>query len=215
MDSPEKFSNSKEVIAFLVESFPMCFSLEGEAKPLKIGIFQELAEALKDEKRLSKTLLRSSLRHYTSSWRYLHSVKEGSNRVDLKGDVAEVVEKEHADHALLQLKESKQKVAERRKQEAPKAKNVKKKDNFKQKGDNPTKLNGTSAQKSRPNKEVPQKLLPEQLVAGTEVTVKVGKVPMPAVITKVGKDGIQVQLQSGMQIKVQEDTLRLARAKRS
>lgn len=215
MDSPEKFSNSKEVIAFLVESFPMCFSLEGEAKPLKIGIFQELAEALKDEKRLSKTLLRSSLRHYTSSWRYLHSVKEGSNRVDLKGDAAEVVEKEHADHALLQLKESKQKAAERRKQEAPKAKNVKKKDNFKQKGDNPTKLNGTSAQKSRPNKEVPQKLLPEQLVSGTEVTVKVGKVPMPAVITEVGKDGIQVQLQSGMQIKVQEDKLRLARAKRS
>lgn len=122
MDSPEKFSSSKEVIAFLAESFPLCFSLEGEAKPLKIGIFQELAEALKEELRLSKTLLRTSLRHYTSSWRYLHSVKEGSSRVDLQGNGVEVVEKEHADHALLQLKESKQKAAERRKQAAPKQK---------------------------------------------------------------------------------------------
>lgn len=214
MDNPEKFSNSKEVIAFLAESFPLCFSVEGEAKPLKIGIFQELAEALKSEERLSKTLLRSSLRHYTSSWRYLYSVKEGINRVDLQGEAAEVVEKEHADHALLQLKESKQKAAERRKQAAPKPKGVKKKDNFKQKSSKPTKLNGTSTPKTRPNKEAPQKLTPEQLVAGTEVTVKVGKMPMPAVITEVGKDGIQVQLHSGMQIKVQEDTLRLARAKR-
>ena len=38
---------------------------------------------------------------------------------------------------------------------------------------------------------------------------------MPAVITEVGKDSIQVQLHSGMQIWVQEDKLRLARSKRS
>lgn len=62
---------------------------------------------------------------------------------------------------------------------------------------------------------VPQKLTPEDIVNGTEVTVKVGRAPMPAVITEVGKDGIQVQLQSGMQIWVQEDKLRLARSKRS
>ena len=120
MDISEKFSSSKEVIAFLAESFPRCFTLEGEAKPLKIGIFQELAEALKEESRVSKTLLRSSLRHYTNSWRYLHAIKEGVHRVNLQGEVAELVEKEHADHALLQLKESKQKAAERRKQAAAK-----------------------------------------------------------------------------------------------
>ena len=71
MDNPQKFSNSKEVINFLSESFPACFSVTGEAKPLKIGIFQDLAERLKEEERVSKTLLRSSLRHYTNSWRYL------------------------------------------------------------------------------------------------------------------------------------------------
>ena len=72
MENQQKFSNSKEVIAYLVETFPKCFSLEGEVKPLKIGIFQELSERLKDDERVSKTLLRSSLRHYTNSWRYLH-----------------------------------------------------------------------------------------------------------------------------------------------
>ena len=46
MESSQKFSNSKEVIAFLAETFPNCFTLEGEAKPLKIGIFQDLAERL-------------------------------------------------------------------------------------------------------------------------------------------------------------------------
>ena len=215
MDSPEKFSNSKEVISFLAESFPQCFSIEGEAKPLKIGIFQELADALKDEQRLSKTLLRTSLRHYTSSWRYLYAVKEGSHRVDLQGQQGDAVEKEHAEHALLQLKESKQKVAERRKQAAPKDKSHKRKDNFKQKSLKAPKLNKNSPVKPKPNREAPKKLAPEQLVPGTEVTVKVGKVPMPAVINKVGKDGIQVQLQSGMQIRVDEDKLRLARSKRS
>ena len=69
MESPEKFTNSKEVIAFLAETFPKCFSIEGEARPLKIGIFQDLAERLEEDERVSKTLLRSTLRHYTNSWR--------------------------------------------------------------------------------------------------------------------------------------------------
>ena len=63
MESPEKFTNSKEVIAFLAETFPKCFSIEGEARPLKIGIFQDLATRLEEEERVSKTLLRSTLRH--------------------------------------------------------------------------------------------------------------------------------------------------------
>ncbi|MCY7293913.1 RNA chaperone ProQ [Alteromonas sp. a30] len=215
MDSSEKFSSSKEVIAFLAESFPSCFSIEGEAKPLKIGIFQELAEALKEESRLSKTTLRAALRHYTSSWRYLYSVKEGVARVDLQGNEGDLVEKEHADHALLQLKESKQKASERRKQANNKQKFAKAPVTNKKNGDKPAKLNGTSTGKPKPTKVIPQKLTAEQLISGTEVTVKVGKAPMPAVITEVGKDGVQVQLQSGMQIRVTEDKLRLAKAKRS
>ena len=34
-----KRTSSKEIIAYLAEKFPACFSTEGAAKPLKVGIF--------------------------------------------------------------------------------------------------------------------------------------------------------------------------------
>lgn len=214
MDNPDKFSNSKEVIAFLAETFPTCFSTEGDAKPLKIGIFQDLAEHLEQEPRLSKTLLRASLRHYTNSWRYLYSVKEGAQRVDLQGQPGDVIEKDHAEHALQQLQESKAKVSERRKAEAKRnnAEKIRKKPPVRKAKE---KVKGTKTDKPRTNikSPPPQKLSEEHLIAGTAVTVKIGKAPMAATIKDVVKDGIQVQLDSGMVIKVQTDNLRLARMK--
>jgi len=212
MDNPQKFSNSKEVIAFLAETFPSCFSLEGEAKPLKIGIFQELSERLQEEPRLSKTLLRSSLRHYTNSWRYLHAVKEGAFRVDLDGNQDAVIEKEHAEHALQQLQESKEKVAAKRKEQAANKPSAKK--SYKNKPNTARNNSGKGNNGTKSKGPVPEKLTDENLKAGTEVTVKVGKAPMHAVITEVAKDGVHVQLQSGMVMKVQTDNLRLAPTKR-
>ncbi|XOV77926.1 MAG: RNA chaperone ProQ [Aestuariibacter sp.] len=218
MESSEKFSNTKDVIAFLSETFPACFSLEGEAKPLKIGIFQDLAVALEEEPRVSKTLLRSSLRHYTNSWRYLHSVKAGVSRVNLEGDPDAVVEKEHETHAQEQLAQSKQKVAEKRKLEAKEKGQNDDKKNYKKKTKytSQTTLNGTNVKNKAPrsHKPKPQKLTQEQLTPGTEVTVKVGKAPMFATISEVAKDGVQVILASGMQMKVPESSLRLAMKKR-
>ena len=60
-----------------------------------------------------------------------------------------------------------------------------------------------------------KQLTDSDLQQGTQVTVKLGKAPMPAVITEVAKDGIHVQLDSGMVVKVNADALRLARSKRS
>ena len=84
MENQPKLNSSKEVIAFLAERFPHCFSAEGEARPLKIGIFQDLVDRVAGEMNLSKTQLRSALRLYTSSWRYLYGVKPGATRVDLE-----------------------------------------------------------------------------------------------------------------------------------
>lgn len=58
MENQPKLNSSKEVIAFLAERFPHCFSAEGEARPLKIGIFQDLVERVGGEMNLSKTQLR-------------------------------------------------------------------------------------------------------------------------------------------------------------
>jgi ProP effector len=217
MDTPQKISNSKEALAFLTERFPACFSLQGDAKPLKIGIFQDLAERLTEEDGLSKTLLRSSLRHYTNSWRYLQSVKEGAQRVDLDGNEVAVIEKEHADHAKTQLDESRAKVAEKRKE--LQAKKVPAKKSYKNKDDSKTKpaRQASVAAKPKPAAEkLPpaQRLSSEHMVAGTLVTVKIGKTPMPATITDVNKEDVHVQLETGMIVKVQVDNLRLARAKR-
>ena len=213
MDNPQKFSNSKDVISYLAESFPACFSVKGEAKPLKIGIFQDLAERLKEEERLSKTLLRSSLRHYTNSWRYLRGIKKGVERVDLDGKGVAIIEDEHVEHAQKQLDESQAKVAEKRKADKKQQAEA----NKKARKDMPKFATSKKpAKKEQPKvKQAPaEKLSESHVVAGTAVTVKLGKAPMPATITEVLKDGIQVQLDSGMVVKVKLENLRLASSKR-
>lgn len=208
MDEQQKLVNSKEVLAFLALKFPKCFSLQSDAKPLKIGIFHDLSERLKDEEIMSKRILRMSLRHYTSSWKYLASVKEGANRVDLDGIDGDVVEKEHAEHAALQLKESKAKAAEKRlelKKQALEKKAVKNKAKVPAK--NPIKKHKQAEPQEQKLKV--RELLDDDVKVGAEVSVKVGSSPMPATITEVAKDGIQVQLNSGMTVKVKRAQLRL------
>ncbi|MFT6343148.1 MAG: ProP effector [Paraglaciecola sp.] len=224
MDNPQKFSNSKEVIGFLVEQFPACFSNKGDAKPLKIGIFQDLAERLENEERVSKTLLRSSLRHYTNSWRYLHGIKKGTQRIDLDGNDVAAIEDEHVEHAKKQLEESKAKVAEKRKEQkaaiadakGADAKGADVKNTYKKREAPKFKPTSKVVKKEQIKVKQPiaERLEQAHIVAGTAVTVKIGKSPMPATITDVSKDGIQVQLDTGMVVKVQLENLRLARFKR-
>jgi ProP effector len=214
MDNPQKFTNSREVIGFLIEQFPACFSNKGDAKPLKIGIFQDLAERLENEERVSKTLLRSSLRHYTNSWRYLHSIKNDAQRIDLDGKDVATIEAEHVEHAKKQLDESKAKVAEKRKEQ--KAAGLDVKSTYKKKEAPKFKLTSKVVKKEPVKIKQPpaERLEQEHIVVGTAVTVKIGKSPMAATIIDVSKDGIQVQLDTGMVVKVQLENLRLARSKR-
>ncbi|WP_088328478.1 RNA chaperone ProQ [Lacimicrobium sp. SS2-24] len=226
MDNPQqKFSNSKEVIAFLADTYPACFSTQGEAKPLKIGIFQDLAERLADDERISKTLLRTSLRHYTNSWRYLHAVIAGAHRVDLDGKEDAVIDEEHAAHAKEQLAASKEKAAQRRKEQrekSAKAPNGAKKPSKARhgQGSKPEKAGnhvakGTKDGSAKPIKRPPPaKLSESDLIAGTHVTVKLGKVPVEGTISEIAKEGVHVQLSTGMVVKVPADTLRLAPPKR-
>lgn len=123
MENQPKLNSSKEVIAFLAERFPHCFSAEGEARPLKIGIFQDLVDRVAGEMNLSKTQLRSALRLYTSSWRYLYGVKPGATRVDLDGNPCGELDEQHVEHARKQLEEAKARVqAQRAEQQAKNAK---------------------------------------------------------------------------------------------
>ncbi|WP_108650541.1 RNA chaperone ProQ [Dongshaea marina] len=195
MDKSEKLAKIKQVVVYLTEKFPNCFIAQGEAKPLKIGIFQDLAERLKDESELSKTTLRAALRQYTSSWRYLHGLKAGAERVDLDGNPCGVLTEEHVEHAQAALKESKDRAYARKRKNADA-----------EKGDKPKKRPQGARNKATPRpakKVVPKKPVdPSTLSVNQGVQVLVGKSPVPATIKEIQKDELLVQLNSGMVVKV-------------
>ncbi len=212
MENTEKLTNSKEVIAYIAERFPKCFTLEGEAKPLKIGIFQDLAERLTDDEKVSKTQLRAALRQYTSSWRYLHGVKPGAKRIDLDGVEGDELEQEHVEHAQKALEESKARVRERRKEQAAKAKKSANADKKEQK------VRANSA-KPRNNKKKTTKLSEKPVVetrqlnsdevqVGKQVNVNMGSGNMPASIVEINKDDVRVRLTNGLTMLVKADHLR-------
>ncbi|RUO25718.1 RNA chaperone ProQ [Aliidiomarina minuta] len=200
-ETSEKLATSKAVIAYLAEQFPQCFTLSGEAKPLKIGIFEDLAKRMEGDPKVSKTRLRSALRQYTSSWRYLRGVKTGTDRVDLDGAKAGIVEDEHAQHAQETLAESKAKVAEKRKAEKPAADKTQPSDKKKPR---PKPSAGKAANKSKHKKAEPElkAVTLGDLEEGQNVQVKVGQSPMPGTVIAIEKSEVQVQLVSGITVKV-------------
>ncbi|MBN8141565.1 RNA chaperone ProQ [Vibrio vulnificus] len=204
----EKLKNSKEVIAYIAECFPKCFTLEGEAKPLKIGIFQDLAERLSEDEKVSKTQLRAALRQYTSSWRYLHGVKLGATRVDLDGNECGVLEEEHVEHAKATLAESKAKVQARRKEQAQKARDEEKSKPKAKKAPQQRRANKPQAQKPAKQPVETRALNADELLTGKAVNVNMGKGNMAATIVEINKDDVRVQLSNGLQMVVKAEHLR-------
>lgn len=119
---------AKEAIAYLVEKFPACFSLS-EPRPLKLGLFQELALAIEADQKVSKTLLRQALRLYTKSWRYLSACQAEAARIGLQGEEAGIVTAQEAEHAAQSLAEAKEAYQQRVEAE----RKAKRKEFFKQK----------------------------------------------------------------------------------
>lgn len=222
MENQPKLNSSKEVIAFLAERFPRCFSAEGEARPLKIGIFQDLVERVQGEMSLSKTQLRSALRLYTSSWRYLYGIKPGATRVDLDGNPCGELEEQHVEHARKQLEEAKARVqAQRAEKQAKKreanAEGEAPRRERKSRPSAPRRKEG-AANKPRADKpaaKVARAAEPRHtpvtdlsvLAPGQSVKVKAGNNAMDATVQEVTKDGVRVQLTSGMSMIVRAEHL--------
>jgi len=220
VEAEVKRLSTKEIIAHLAAKFPDCFSTVGVAKALKVGIFQDLAEKLIDDETVSKTRLRQALRHYTSSWRYLKSVKLGNFRVDIDGnDVAEI-DQDQADYASKTLKESQDKFGNKNKHDKAAKKPYKgtklnKSDNSSEvkssahsqaKKDSKQAKFKTVQSTNRSKTKVEVKLVPVEtnaVVVGKSVKVKLGNSPMDAIITEVAGKDVSVQLNSGMVVKTQ------------
>lgn len=104
----EKFAKVKVALNEIVAAFPKAFFLEGPAKPLKIGIFNDVVAKMAEKgSALSKTIIRAALRYYTTRWNYLDSVKENVKRIDIDGNELDAVSAEHASFAAKELEESK------------------------------------------------------------------------------------------------------------
>ncbi|QIZ76556.1 RNA chaperone ProQ [Ferrimonas lipolytica] len=212
-ESTEKLKDVKEVIAYLAEQFPKCFTIEGDAQPLKIGLFQELAERLDGDDKVSKTQLRQAIRRYTNSWRYLRGSKAGAVRVDLDGNDCGALEQEHIEHAEKTLKESQERAKEVRQEKAAaerKAKRPAKK---------PRPARAEQAAKAKPSKlkkETEQrnskpleKVSADKLVVNMQVLVTLGKTPAKGTVTDVNKGDVMVRLESGLTVKVKADHIRV------
>lgn len=228
MENQPKLNSSKEVIAFLAERFPLCFSAEGEARPLKIGIFQDLVERVEGEMSLSKTQLRSALRLYTSSWRYLYGIKAGATRVDLDGNPSGVLDEQHVEHARKQLEEAKARVQAQRaeqqakKREAAAAAGEQEGEPRRERKPRPAprRKEGNEQRKPRTDKPAakPQRAPREEpqhtpvsditaLNVGQNLKVKAGNNAMDATVLEITKDGVRVQLTSGMSMIVRAEHL--------
>ena len=203
-----KRTTTKEIIAYLVERFPACFSLEGPAKPLKVGIFQDLAQALEGDENVSKTRLRQALRHYTSSWRYLKSVKAGAFRIDIEGKEVAEIDQEQANYASKTLKESQEKFGNKINKDKPAKKPYKGNkadERSSAKSKDKSKFKAVKATKRAQSKDL-AKLKPVEsnsVSVGNRVKVQLGNAPIDATITEVAGDDISVQLNSGMVVKTQ------------
>ena len=230
MENQPKLNSSKVGIAFLAERFPHWFSAEGEARPLKIGIFQDLVARVEGEMNLSKTQLRSALRLYTSSWRYLYGIKAGATRVDLDGNACGELDEQHVQHARQQLEEAKARVqAQRAEQQAkrreaaaaageqegaprrerkPRPQPRRKPEGSEQR--KPRNSERPAAAKApRPERE--EKFTPvsdvSELSVGQSLKVKAGNNAMDATVLEITKDGVRVQLTSGMSMIVRAEHL--------
>lgn len=230
MENQPKLNSSKEVIAFLAERFPHCFSAEGEARPLKIGIFQDLVARVEGEMNLSKTQLRSALRLYTSSWRYLYGIKAGATRVDLDGNACGELDEQHVQHARQQLEEAKARVQAQRaeqqakRREAAAAAGEQEGAPCRERKPRPQprrKPEGSEQRKPRnserpaaakaPRPEREEKFTPvsdvSELSVGQSLKVKAGNNAMDATVLEITKDGVRVQLTSGMSMIVRAEHL--------
>jgi len=228
MENQPKLNSSKEVIAFLAERFPQCFSAEGEARPLKVGIFQDLVARVEGEMNLSKTQLRSALRLYTSSWRYLYGIKAGAVRVDLDGNPCGELDEQHVAHARQQLEEAKARVqAQRAEQQAKKREAAaaageqgdaprrerKPRPPVRRKEGAERKPHAAAAKPAaKAVREVrEEKLTPvsdlSTLNVGQALKVKAGNSAMDATILEITKDGVRVQLTSGLSMIVRAEHL--------
>ncbi len=96
-----------EALRWLAKSFPEAFDSSTRVRPLKIGIMQDIL-AYAEQARLdgvSKSKLREAVVCFTRRTEYLASLKVREPRIDLFGNLGEIVSEEDALRAAQKIKQ--------------------------------------------------------------------------------------------------------------
>lgn len=101
----------------LLDAYPEVFNLDN-ARPLKIGIHEALAE----DGKLSKTKIRRALATYVRQTAYLKVLVEGADRVGLQGEAEGSVSADESSHAQEELgkRQARRKPQQNRRKPGPK-----------------------------------------------------------------------------------------------
>ena len=95
-----RLEHIKEALEILYKTFPKAFVKDGDIKPLKIGIFDDIKDRASSIEGLSLSKVRSALRMYTTRLKYLYSLKAGAHRIDIDGnEIEDVLNAEHEAYA--------------------------------------------------------------------------------------------------------------------
>lgn len=111
----------REALEILYDKFPKCFIREGDIKPLKVGILDDLKKLVPEMEGMTTSKLRAAVRLYCTRLRYLYAVREGVPRIDLEGNEVENVSEEHAKYAKERFGEVKELRKKKKEEEAKKA----------------------------------------------------------------------------------------------
>lgn len=199
------FDHIKETLEILYKTFPKVFVKDGDARPLKIGIFEELKDKIASVEGLSISKVRAALRIYTTRLKYLYSVKEGVSRIDSNGEeCGDLVTAEHETFAKEKIKE----IQSKRKAAAPKkAAPVKK--NFVKKSFGKSGAKG--GKKPFQARDVGEKASAESLKTGTNVLVLTSdqRSVRGVVAQDAQKDAVYVTLKSGLTVNLPIDRVLL------
>lgn len=201
------FEHVKETLEQLYNEFPKAFIKEGDAKPLKIGIFDDLKTAIADKPEFSISKVRAALRLYTTRLRYLYCIKEGAKRVDLQGNEVEEVSAEHVEFAKNKFDEIKDKRKTSKQIQDKKSgdKKQSKKKSFGKKNNKPAerKVNGIKPELS-------------DLTVGREILVLTGEhhYVMGSVAENAQGDKVSVTLRTGMTVSMPLDRVLLPVSKK-
>jgi ProP effector len=96
----------QEALTWLAKRFPQAFNTETSIQPLRVGIMQDILEFADEafQNGISKSKLRQAVVVFTRRVDYLACLKAQGGRINLEGEICELVSEEDAQRAGLKIK---------------------------------------------------------------------------------------------------------------